>query len=80
MALLEDGDLDGPSSRACHIAELREKAWGLSPPPGTPVRGHPGLRVLQRQRTPFATDRDSGEGDTGSHPSGLEPEFPEGSW
>ncbi|HUL60136.1 MAG TPA: radical SAM protein [Anaeromyxobacteraceae bacterium] len=43
MALLEDGDLDGPSSRACHLAELRERAWGRPPPPGVPA---PRLRVL----------------------------------
>lgn len=27
VAFLEDGDLDGPSSRACHVAGLRERAW-----------------------------------------------------
>jgi radical SAM protein with 4Fe4S-binding SPASM domain len=47
MALLEDGDLDGPSSRACHIAELREKAWGVPAPPGAPAPKRPRLRVLQ---------------------------------
>ena len=49
IALLEDGDLDGPSSRACHVAELREKAWGLPPPPGAPPPGgrpRKALRVL----------------------------------
>jgi len=49
LALHEDGDLDGPSSRACHIAELREKAWGLPPPPGAPPPGgrpRKALRVL----------------------------------
>ncbi len=45
-ALLEDGDLDGPSSRACHIAELRERAWGLPAPPGTPAPRPVRLRVL----------------------------------
>jgi radical SAM protein with 4Fe4S-binding SPASM domain len=33
MALLEDGDLDGPSRRACHLAELRERAWDGDTPP-----------------------------------------------
>jgi len=47
LALLEDGDLDGPSSRACRMAELREKAWGVPPPPGAPRPKRPGLRVLQ---------------------------------
>jgi len=47
MALLEDGDLDGPSSRACHIAELREQAWGVPPPPGAPQPKRPRLLVLQ---------------------------------
>jgi len=37
LALLEDGDLDGPSSRACHVAELRERAWGLPAPEGAQV-------------------------------------------
>ena len=37
VALLEDGDLDGPSARACHVAELRERAWGLPVPPDAPV-------------------------------------------
>jgi AdoMet-dependent heme synthase len=47
LALLEDGDLDGPSSRACRIAELREGAWGLPPPAGAPEPRPPrGLRVL----------------------------------
>lgn len=46
-ALLEDGDLDGPSSRACHIAELRERAWGLAAPPGAPVPRPSRLRILQ---------------------------------
>lgn len=32
VALLEDGDLDGPSRRACRLAELRERAWGSAPP------------------------------------------------
>jgi radical SAM protein with 4Fe4S-binding SPASM domain len=34
IALLEDGNLDGPSTRACHIAELRERAWGVPAPEG----------------------------------------------
>jgi radical SAM protein with 4Fe4S-binding SPASM domain len=47
LALLEDGDLDGPSSRACHIAELRERAWGVAPPAGLPPpRERNRLRVL----------------------------------
>lgn len=47
VALLEDGDMDGPSSFACHIAELREKAWGVPPPAGAPRPKRPRLRVLQ---------------------------------
>jgi radical SAM protein with 4Fe4S-binding SPASM domain len=47
LALLEDGDLDGPSSRACRIAELRERAWGFAPPPGAPAPESRALRVLQ---------------------------------
>ncbi len=47
VALLEDGDIDGPSSFACHIAELREKAWGIRRPPGAPELRRPRLRVLQ---------------------------------
>lgn len=46
LALLEDGDLDGPSSRACRIAELRERAWGVAPPEGVPPPARPRLRVL----------------------------------
>ncbi|BDG05294.1 radical SAM/SPASM domain-containing protein [Anaeromyxobacter oryzae] len=47
LALLEDGDLDGPSSRACHVAELRERAWGLPAPEAAPAPRPPrGLRVL----------------------------------
>ncbi len=46
-ALLEDGDLDGPSARACHMAELRERAWGLSAPAGAPAVKRSPLRVLQ---------------------------------
>jgi radical SAM protein with 4Fe4S-binding SPASM domain len=46
LALLEDGDLDGPSSRACTIAEIRERAWGLPPPPNAPVPARKSLRVL----------------------------------
>lgn len=48
LALLEDGDLDGPSSRACHVAELRERAWGLPPPAGAPEgpRARTRLRVI----------------------------------
>lgn len=46
-ALLEDGDLDGPSSLACHIAELRERAWGLPAPADAPRVDRPRLRVLQ---------------------------------
>jgi radical SAM protein with 4Fe4S-binding SPASM domain len=34
VALLEDGDLDGPSSRACHIAELIERAREAAAPGG----------------------------------------------
>jgi radical SAM protein with 4Fe4S-binding SPASM domain len=46
-ALIEDGDLDGPSSRACHIAELRERAWGLPAPANAPRVERARLRVLQ---------------------------------
>lgn len=49
LALLEDGDLDGPSTRACHIAELREQAWHIPAPPAvyTPPPGAKrALRVL----------------------------------
>lgn len=47
LALLEDGDLDGPSTRACKIAELRERAWGVEPPEGIPApRPRARLRVL----------------------------------
>ncbi|HEY6105429.1 MAG TPA: SPASM domain-containing protein, partial [Anaeromyxobacteraceae bacterium] len=46
IALLEDGDLDGPSSRACHVAELRERAWGLPAPPGAPAPKSARLRIL----------------------------------
>jgi radical SAM protein with 4Fe4S-binding SPASM domain len=46
LALLEDGDLDGPSTRACQIAEARERAWGMAPPPGAPAPRRGGLRVL----------------------------------
>ena len=48
IAFLEDGDLDGPSSRACHMAELREQAWGIPAPAGAPAvtPGTPRLRVL----------------------------------
>ena len=46
LALLEDGDLDGPSSRACAIAELRERAWGLPRPPEAPVVARRSLRVV----------------------------------
>jgi radical SAM protein with 4Fe4S-binding SPASM domain len=35
VALLEDGDLDGPSATACHLAELQERAHGVSAPAGT---------------------------------------------
>jgi radical SAM protein with 4Fe4S-binding SPASM domain len=45
-ALLEDGDLDGPSSRSCHVAAVRERAWGIAPPPGAPPPPRPRLRVL----------------------------------
>ncbi|MEW5852537.1 MAG: radical SAM protein [Myxococcota bacterium] len=34
VALLEDGDFHGPSSRACELAELKEQAWGVPPPAG----------------------------------------------
>ncbi len=47
VALLEDGDLDGPSTFSCHIAELREKAWGIPRPAGAPEPRRPRLRVLQ---------------------------------
>jgi radical SAM protein with 4Fe4S-binding SPASM domain len=47
LALLEDGDLDGPSSRACHVAELRERAWGVPAPAGAPVPQRKSLRVLR---------------------------------
>jgi radical SAM protein with 4Fe4S-binding SPASM domain len=46
IALLEDGDLDGPSSRACHLAELREQAWGIPAPAGAPAA--PGRSSLLR--------------------------------
>jgi len=46
LALLEDGDLDGPSSRACRMAALRERAWGLAPPPGAAAPPRRPLRVL----------------------------------
>jgi radical SAM protein with 4Fe4S-binding SPASM domain len=46
LSLLEDGDLDGPSSRACHVAGLREKAWGLPTPAGAPRPSRVVLRVL----------------------------------
>ncbi|MBI5494843.1 MAG: radical SAM protein [Deltaproteobacteria bacterium] len=36
-ALLEDGDLYGPSSRSCHLAEVKERAWGVTPPVGAYV-------------------------------------------
>ncbi len=39
VALLEDGDLDGPSTRACQMAELREQAWGIAAPPGVASGG-----------------------------------------
>jgi radical SAM protein with 4Fe4S-binding SPASM domain len=47
LALLEDGDLDGPSSRACQVGELRERAWGLPPPANAPVPARKSLRVLR---------------------------------
>jgi radical SAM protein with 4Fe4S-binding SPASM domain len=34
VAMLEDGDFHGPSSRACKVAEIKERAWGL---PSLPV-------------------------------------------
>jgi hypothetical protein len=46
LALLEDGDLDGPSSRACSIAEARERAWGVPPPADAPAPVRRSLRVL----------------------------------
>ncbi len=47
IALLEDGDLDGPSARACQVAALRERAWGVPPPPGAPEPPAPRLPVLR---------------------------------
>ncbi len=47
IALLEDGDLDGPSSRACRVAELRERAWGVPPPEGAPAVKRRPLPVLR---------------------------------
>lgn len=44
-AMLEDGEMLGPSSRSCQVAELKEKAWGVSPPANV-VRGNARLRVL----------------------------------
>jgi radical SAM protein with 4Fe4S-binding SPASM domain len=46
LALLEDGDLEGPSSRACRMAELRERAWGIPAPPGAPAPRKASLRVI----------------------------------
>lgn len=46
LALLEDGDLDGPSSRACRMADLREQAWGLPSRAAAPPVRPPRLRVL----------------------------------
>ncbi len=48
-AFLEDGDMFGPSSRSCHVAEVKEQAWGVTPPAGAykPVKSANSLlRVL----------------------------------
>jgi radical SAM protein with 4Fe4S-binding SPASM domain len=47
-AYLEDGDMFGPSSRSCHVAEVKEKAWGVDAPKGayTPPKQNARLRVL----------------------------------
>jgi radical SAM protein with 4Fe4S-binding SPASM domain len=48
-AFLEDGDMFGPSSRSCEVAEIKEQAWGVEPPPGArsaPKKASPLLRVL----------------------------------
>jgi AdoMet-dependent heme synthase len=47
IALLENGDLDGPSSRACHLAALRERAWGIPAPTGAPAPTPSWLRVVR---------------------------------
>jgi len=46
IALLEDGDLDGPSSRACHIAELVERAHGVPAPKNAPVPASCALPII----------------------------------
>ncbi len=46
IALLEDGDLDGASTRSCPVAETRERAWGIPAPRGAPAPPRPRLRVL----------------------------------
>lgn len=47
VALLEDGDFHGPSSRACQIAELKERAWGLPAPASKPAVPSSRLKILQ---------------------------------
>lgn len=46
MALVEDGDLDGPSSRACAVAAARERAWGIPAPGGAPAVARARLKVV----------------------------------
>ena len=46
VALLENGDFHGPSSRACHIAGLKEQAWGIAAPPPAPTAPSKRLRIL----------------------------------
>jgi radical SAM protein with 4Fe4S-binding SPASM domain len=45
-ALLEDGDFFGPSSRACHVAEVKERAWGVPAPAGAVPKKRKLLRVV----------------------------------
>src|SRR5581483_4617829 len=44
VALLEDGDADGPAAEACRIADAKERALGIEPRVRRPARGR--LRVV----------------------------------